>query len=557
MLRRGRCNEFCTTLLDKRGEGNLHPINQSRQTNGRITLREQTMSTDINIGDFLATRAFLNPNKEALYDVATGDRFTFTQANDRANRACAMLASLGLGKGDRVALLTYNGHEFLESFFGPAKAGMVIMPLNWRLTADELSFILKDGGAKAIIFDRDFAPVVAEIRARGSQGSDIQHWIGIGDELPDFALEYEAQLAVQSNVEPAQKARDDDNLFIMYTSGTTGNPKGVVHTHSTVMWALLTLANTADIRFSDKYLVLLPLFHVGALTPMICSIYKGNSLVILRNFDPVRAWSLIEEERITTTLAVPAMLAFMLQAPDFQRFNWSSLRYITSGAAPLPVTTINAYLELGIEVHQVYGMTETCGPACLIGPDDAVHKIGSTGKSFFHTQVRIIDDAGNDLPAGEAGEIVVRGPHNMKEYWNRPDASAETIVDGWLHTGDVAVMDAEGFITIQDRIKDMIISGGENVYPAEVENILLQHPAIADAAVIGQESAKWGESPLAVIVRKDPGLTEAEVLSHCKGKLARYKLPKGAVFLDSIPRNPSGKILKRVLRDQFPGPAPE
>ena len=183
--------------------------------------------------------------------------------------------------------------------------------------------------------------------------------------------------------------------------------------------------------------------------------------------------------------------------------------------------------------------------------------MGSTGKSFFHTQVRIVDDEGRDLPPGEAGEILVRGPHNMKEYWGRPDATRETIVDGWLHTGDVAVMDAEGFVTIQDRIKDMIISGGENVYPAEIENILLQHPAITDAAVIGQDSAKWGESPLAVVVPGDENLTEKQVLAHCDGKLARFKLPKGAVFVEQIPRNPSGKTLKRVLRDQFPEAAPD
>jgi len=515
------------------------------------------MATDINIGDALTTRAYLNPAKQALFDVACDQHFTFSELNARANQACHALQAKGLNKGDRVALLAYNGHEFLESFFGPAKAGIVIMPLNWRLTADELSFILKDGGAKALVFEADFAPVVEQIRDSGPEGSDIEQWICIGADKPDFAADYGSLLAEQSPEEPVEKATADDNLFIMYTSGTTGNPKGVVHTHSTVLWALLTLSNTADIHFTDKYLVLLPLFHVGALTPMIASIYKGNSMVILRNFDPQKAWSLIEEEQINTTLAVPAMLGFMLQVPDFQRFDWSSLRYITSGAAPLPVTTINAFLELGIEVHQVFGMTETCGPACLIGPDDAVHKVGSTGKSFFHTRVRIVDESGNDLPAGEAGEILVQGPHIMKEYWNRPQATAETLVNGWLHTGDIAVQDEEGFVTIQDRMKDMIISGGENVYPAEIENVLLQHPAIADAAVIGQDSAKWGESPLAVIVKQEDSLTEAEVVAHCAGKLARFKLPKGAVFLDVIPRNPSGKILKRILRDQFPGPAPE
>ena len=515
------------------------------------------MSKDVNIGDALTTRAYLNPRKEALFDVASDQRFTYSELNARANQACHALQAKGLGKGDRVALLAYNGHEFLESFFGPAKAGVVVMPLNWRLTADELSFILKDGGATVLVFDADFAAVVEQIRSKEAAGSDIEHWICIGDDKPDYAEDYESLLAEQSSQEPEEKAIADDNLFIMYTSGTTGNPKGVVHTHNTVLWALLTLSNTADIHFTDRYLVLLPLFHVGALTPMIASIYKGNSMVILRNFDPQKTWSLIEEEQINTTLAVPAMLGFMLQVPDLQRFDWSSLRYITSGAAPLPVTTINAFLELGIEVHQVFGMTETCGPACLIGPDDAVNKVGSTGKSFFHTRVRIVDESGNDLPAGEAGEILVQGPHIMKEYWNRPEATAETLVNGWLHTGDIAVQDEEGFVTIQDRMKDMIISGGENVYPAEIENVLLQHPAISDAAIIGQDSAKWGESPLAVIVRQEETLTEAEVLAHCQGKLARFKLPKEVVFLDVIPRNPSGKILKRILRDQFPGPAPE
>jgi acyl-CoA synthetase (AMP-forming)/AMP-acid ligase II len=515
------------------------------------------MINEINIGDALTNRAHLNPNREALFDVASERRFNFAELNDRANRCYGALQTMGLTKGDRVALLVHNRHQFLESFFGPAKAGLVLMPLNWRLTADELSFILKDGGATAIIFDAEFAPVVEQIRNMGQAGGNIEHWICIGGETPDYAVDYEELLLQSSADEPTVKAADDDNLFLMYTSGTTGHPKGVVHTHRTVMWALLTLNNTADIQFNDTYLILLPMFHVGALTPMIASVYKGNHLVIQKTFDPANVWSLIEQEKINTTLAVPAMLGFMLQVPDFERFDWSSLRYITSGAAPLPVTTINAYQALNIEVLQIYGMTETCGPACIIGSDDAVEKIGSTGKSFFHTQVRIVDEAGQNLPAGEAGEIVVRGPHIMKEYWRRPEATAETIVNGWLHTGDIAVQDEEGFVTIQDRIKDMIISGGENVYPAEVENVLLQHPDVTDVAVIGQDSPKWGESPLAVVVSNKEDLQEAELLSHCNGKLARYKQPKGIVLVDAIPRNPSGKILKRILREQFPGPAPE
>ena len=513
------------------------------------------MNTTINIGKFLATRAFLNPDREALVDVGAGRRMTYAELNERANRCCAALQSSDVTKGDRVALLSTNGHPFAEVFFGCAKTGLVVMPLNWRLTATELSFILRDGGARTVVFDAAFAPVVDELRA---MGSDVANWISIGDGgAPDYAADYETLLSAASPVEPETSVDADDNLFIMYTSGTTGNPKGVVHTHETVFWALLTTNATADSRFDDRYLLMLPMFHVGALSPMILCIYNGSTVVMSSNFDPEQAWELIDRERISTTLAVPVMLNFMLQVNDLDRFDRSSLRYITSGAAPVPVSLIERYLEMGLQINQVYGMTETCGPACMITSDDAVNKIGSAGKAFFHTQVRVVNDAGEDQPPGEPGEILVRGPHIMKEYWNRPDATRETIVDGWLHTGDIATWDEERFVTIADRKKDMIISGGENVYPAEVENVLLQHSSITDAAVIGQPSERWGESPLAVIVCGHEQLTEADVITHCEGKLARYKRPVSAVFVDVIPRNPSGKILKRLLREQFPGPADE
>ncbi|MDX1733618.1 MAG: long-chain fatty acid--CoA ligase [Halioglobus sp.] len=516
------------------------------------------MSSNVNIGEFLATRTFLNPHKEALYDVDSDRRLTYTELNERTNRCCNGLLEFGLQKGDRVALLSHNRHEFAESFFGPTKAGLVIMPLNWRLTAEELSFILKDGGATTIIFDGEFTPVVEQIRAMGADGSDLANFVCIGpDNTPDWAIDYDAMLERSSPEEPGVKAGPDDNIFIMYTSGTTGHPKGVVHTHNTLMWGLLTFNATADTHFNDRYLLVMPMFHVGALTPLISSVYLGTTLVMCRSFDPVKTWELIEQERITTSLAVPAMLNFMLQVPDYERYDWSSVRYFASGAAPVPASLIETYMAMGIQINQIYGMTETCGPACMIGPDDAVAKIGSTGKAFFHTDVRIVDADGNDQPPGEPGEVWVRGPHIMKEYWKRPDATAETIVDGWLHTGDIASWDEERFVTIQDRMKDMIISGGENIYPAEVENVLLQHPDIADVAVIGQQSAKWGESPVAVIVPAGESVDEAALLAYCEGKLARFKIPKGVVVVDAIPRNPSGKILKRILREQFPGPAPE
>jgi acyl-CoA synthetase (AMP-forming)/AMP-acid ligase II len=279
--------------------------------------------------------------------------------------------------------------------------------------------------------------------------------------------------------------------------------------------------------------------------------------VVLRNFDPQKSWSLIVDERISTSYAVPAMLNFMLQVPDFEKYDWSSLRWFMSGGAPISVETIKAYKKVGIDVTQAFGMTEACGALCMVGPEDGMRKAGTVGKAFLHTELRIVDEYGVDVPVGQDGEIIARSPTIMKEYWNNPEATADAIVDGWYHTGDVGVQDEEGFITIRDRIKDMIISGGENIYSAEVELVLMQHPRIVEAAVIGQESKKWGESPFAVVVSSSSELSGADVLTHCDGKLARFKIPKGVAFVNELPRNTLGKVLKRQLREQFPGPASE
>jgi acyl-CoA synthetase (AMP-forming)/AMP-acid ligase II len=511
-----------------------------------------------NIGLFLAKRAWLNPSLEGFIDTHSGRRFSFAELDARSNRSANfMKRELGVKKGDRVGLLLMNSPEFIESFFAIAKLGAVCVPLNWRLVADELQFMLKDSGMRALIYGGEFAQTVGELQRRGQ--TEVKHWVHLGGEATaaDFALSYDALLESASPEQPPIEAADDDLLYIMYTSGTTGLPKGAMHTHATAMWGVLTIAATSEMRFKDRYLVSLPFFHVGALTPVTMNVYRGVTNVVMRAFDPTRAWELIQSERVSVALKVPAMLNFMLQTYDPKKYDISSLRWIMSGAAPVPVTLIEAYAKLGIEIHQVYGLTESCGPACLIGPDEAIAKAGSTGKAFFHTDVRVVDDKGHEVPPGQQGEVIIRGAHVMKGYWNRPDATAETIRDGWLYSGDVASIDKDGFIYIQDRLKDMVISGGENVYPAEIENVILGCPKVGEVAVIGQPSPRWGESPFAVVVRKDPSLTEREVLDWCNGKLARFKQPKGVGFIDVIPRNPSGKVLKRLLRDQFPGPAAE
>jgi O-succinylbenzoate-CoA ligase len=510
----------------------------------------------INLGSFLAKRARLSPNLEALVEVERNRRFSYTELDARANRIANVLLAMGVRKGDRVALLVMNGVEYIESYFGAAKIGAVLVPLNWRLVPDELDFIIGDSGSVVLIYDQEFDQAVNALHGRDLP---LRDWLRIGaGERPGWAGDYDQLCADASTEEPEINASDDDLLFIMYTSGTTGLPKGAVHTHATMAWASISTNMTADIRYGDRYLVILPLFHVGALLPATANIHRGATLVVLRAFDPTLVFDVIEREQITTGLAVPAMLQAMLQSPRRDKVSLDRVRWILSGAAPVPVSLIESYVKLGIEIHQVYGLTETCGPACLISPEEAIAKAGSTGPAFFHTDVRVVDVNGAEVAPGEIGEVIIRGSHVMKEYWNQPEATAETIRDGWLYTGDLATIDEDGFVTIQDRKKDMIISGGENIYPAEIENVLAAHPKLAEAAVIGLPSEKWGETPAAiVVVAGDVAPTSGEVIDFCREKLAGYKVPSVVEFVDEIPRNLTGKILKRVLREQFPGPAPE
>jgi len=508
-----------------------------------------------NIGLLLTKRAELIPYQEAYIDVEEGYRLNYRELNSRVNRLANALKQRGAQKGERIAVLMMNSLEFVSAFFATAKIGAVMVPLNWRLIPDELEFILKDSGSTNLLFGSEFIDTVCELESRAGK-TDINSWIYQGEvqNRPSFAEQFDDLCEQASEQEPEIGADEDDMLYIMYTSGTTGLPKGVVHTHNTALWSSITCAATVDFQPKDKYLLALPLFHVGALNPLTNCVYAGITVVVMRSFDPVKSWQVIDQEKITTMLAVPAMLNVMLQVLEQGKFDYSSIRWCLSGAAPVPETLIETYNQLGIEILQVYGLTESCGPACLINAEDAMRKLGSTGKAFFHTSVRVVDDDMNDVAPNEPGEVLVKGKHIMREYWNRPEDSRETIVDGWLKTGDIAIMDEEGYIYIKDRTKDLIISGGENIYPAELENVILAHDLVEDVAVIGQPSEQWGESPVAIVVAKDEGLSATQVLDHCKGKIAQFKLPKAAFFIDEIPRNPTGKILKRLLRDRFPGP---
>ncbi|MEM7358153.1 MAG: long-chain-fatty-acid--CoA ligase [Pseudomonadota bacterium] len=511
----------------------------------------------VNIGNFLTRRARRNPNVEAIFDTHANKRVSYDELNKRANQVAHALDAAGAKKGDRVGTLLMNGLPLVESVYASAKLGAISVALNWRLTADELEFILKDSGTSVLVYGDEFAPVVAELQARGD-ATEVATWIQVGGETAAFAQDYDDITANTSDAEPELNSGDDDLLYIMYTSGTTGLPKGVMHSHNNVMWAIITSSASTEYASDERFLISLPLFHVGALTPLFTNLYAGFTSVIVRSFDPEECWQLIASEKVNSTLMVPAMLLAMKAIYDPSRHDPSSLTTVVSGAAPVPVALIEDYKQLGIAINQVYGMTESCGPGCLITGEDAMARPGSTGRPYFHTDVRIVNGRGEDCAPGESGELWMKAPNNMVGYWNRPDATAETLIDGWVLSGDAAVMDEDGFITIVERIKDMLISGGENVYPAEIENVLLGHEGIADAAVIGIPSAKWGESAMAVIVKGDDSLTDIDVMSFTKGKLAGYKAVRKVEFTDTIPRNPSGKILKRELREQYEGvEAPE
>jgi O-succinylbenzoate-CoA ligase len=507
-----------------------------------------------NVGHLVAKRAFLHPDKEAFVDVHQNKRLTYSQFNDNTNRTAHALASVGVRKGDRVGILLMNSAEFMELFFAIAKIGAVCVPLNIRLVPDELTYIINDSGAQTLVYGHEFTKTVAEIRAKGENATAVANWIhaGAGPETDEFARNFEELKARAIDTEPARAGFEDDPLFIMYTSGTTGLPKGAVQTHNSVLWAALTMAVTWEMRQSDRFLIALPLFHVGALMPAVMSVYCGIATITVKAFDPSLYWKIIESERITNSLMVPTILSLMLQVPEKDTCDFSAFRWTALAGAPIPVSLLEACNAVGLHVEQLFGLTEACGPGCQLMGSDVARKVGSAGKPFLFTEVRVVDLDDKDVPPGTPGELILQGKNVMREYWNQPEESAHTLRGGWLHTGDVATMDDEGFVYIVDRLKDMIISGGENIYPAEIEKVLAGMPGVGQVAVIGQPDPKWGERPLALIVAQ-PGsnLDETQVLEYCQGKMARYKLPKNVMFMESLPLTPTGKVQKRILRQQM------
>ena len=501
--------------------------------------------------DWIAHHAGRRPQQLAIHDLQTARKFSYADLDCRSNGLASALTTLGISKGDRVALLAPNCAEYFELQFACGRIGAIMLPLNWRLSVPELEYILGDATPRLLIYDKDFAAAAQELAKR----CGLPHLLEIDHERPDST--YERALATNPVAPPPVALTHDDVGMVMYTSGTTGHPKGAIITHGMVLWNCINLGIPAFISPATAQLVVLPLFHTGGLNcyanPVL---HAGGTILIMRSFDPGLALDYISDPAlgITHFFGVPAPYQFMMQHPKFQGADLTRLKVAGVGGAPCALSILEGWAARGVPLVQGWGMTETSPAGTMLDAADAVRKLGSAGKAVMHTAIRIVDEAGRDLPPGAVGELLIKGPNITPGYWNKPEATASAFTDGWLHTGDAARLDEEGFVYIVDRWKDMYISGGENVYPAEVENVLFQLPQVADAAIIGVPNERWGEVGMAIIVRKpDQALEEGDVIRHCLGRLAKFKVPQSVAFVETLPRNATGKVLKRELRTQFVG----
>jgi fatty-acyl-CoA synthase len=494
--------------------------------------------------DWIAHHAGRRPDTLAIHDLQTARKFTYSDLHRRTDRLTAALAALGIARGDRVALLAPNCAEYFELQFACGRLGAIMLPLNWRLTVPELEYILGDSTPRLLVHDKAFAEQAAALS---------EHRLEIDHDNPDSA--YERALAKAPAAPPPVPLTHDDIAMVMYTSGTTGHPKGAIITHGMVFWNCVNLGIPALITPQTVQLVVLPLFHTGGLNcyanPVL---HAGGTILVMRAFDPGQALDYLSDRAfgITHFFAVPAPYQFMMQHPKFAEADLSRLRIAGVGGAPCALSILETWTARGVPLVQGWGMTETSPAGTMLDAADAIRKLGSAGKAMMHTAIRIVDDEGSDVAAGGIGELLIKGPNITPGYWNKPEATQSSFTDGWLHTGDAARLDEEGFVYIVDRWKDMYISGGENVYPAEVENVLFQLPQVADAAIIGVPSERWGEVGMAIVVRKaDQSLEEGDVIQHCLKNLAKFKVPQSVAFVEALPRNATGKVLKRELRVQF------
>ena len=476
---------------------------------------------------------------------------TVRQLHARVNQLAAGLSELGIGRGDIVALLLYNQPEFLELVYAANRLGAVFLPLNYRLAEDEWRYILEHAQAKAIITEPEFG--VAVDRLAGSL-TDLEHRIQIGGESASPWIGYEDLLARHqgAQVEPVEVELSDLQR-LMYTSGTTSRPKGVRITYGNLQAKNLALILQFGLTAADTTLVCGPLYHVAGLDmPALATLYAGGSVVLQRKFDAVAALRAIEEHRITNVWLPPAMVNAVLEVPDRESYDATSVRVVLGGGEKTPEPVLRRIMTAfpNAWFADAYGLTETVSGDTFLDREHSLSKLGSTGRPVAHTRIKIVDEAGAEVPAGELGEITLRGPKVFAGYWRDEAATAAAIRDGWFHTGDIGHVDEDGYLYVDDRKKDMIVSGGENIATPEVERVLYEHPAVLEAAVIGQAHPRWGEVPRAFVVFRPGSEAKADELREfCQARLAKFKVPARFEVIDELPRTPSGKVLKRNLRD--------
>ena len=515
----------------------------------------------MNTTDFLSIATSICPDRVAI--IFEVNRNTFSQLGERVDRLASALSALGVKKGDRVAMLQVNCNQFVEAYFAAAKLGAIYVPLNFRVKGDELTYMLNSSESGTLLIGERYIDLVNSLR---TNLSSVRHFISI-ESRRDGMLAYEEMIASSPADEVITEIDDDDTTILMYTAGTTGQPKGVMLSHNSFAVYVLENVTPADPELEERNILTVPLYHVAGIQAMMAAIYGGRTLIMERQFEAKEWMELAESEKANRAMMVPTMLKQLMDHPEFGEHDLSSLKVITYGAAPMPFEVIKKALDVfpGISFINAFGQTETASTITTLGPEDHVisgteeerekklRRLSSIGRPMSDVEMKIVGEDGQELPVGQVGEIVARGPRVMTGYWKDEEKTKKTIdKDGWVHTGDMGYMDEDGYFYLAGRATDMIIRGGENISPEEVEAVLLTHPKVDEAAVIGVPDEEWGEQPKVIVVLKqgEPA-TAGEIMEYCRERLASFKRPRSVVFVDELPRNQMGKVLKRVLREQY------
>ena len=502
------------------------------------------------VGDWIANNANLAPDRIATIDIASTRRQTYAQMHERVGRLAGFLRSMDVAKGDRVAALAMNSTDLLDLMCACWRLGAIYLPLNFRLTAKELTFIVNDAAPDVLFGDVMFDEVLAELKT----STKIKHWVPLESSGEPTTI-FEKEIAAAQPIHQMIDLAPADVCMIMYSSGTTGLPKGVMLTHGMELFSIFNCAPIMALSRDMVGLTAMPLFHVGGMNAYsIAALYLGATSIIMRAFEPEQMLNLIHDPELAIThiMGVPAMLNVLKDHPANAQTDFSRIQLVLTGAEAVPSSLVHWWMKRGVVVQEVYGMTEACGATCVLPRRDVPEKIGSTGKALLHSPMRIVKSDGTQAAPDELGEIQMKGATITPGYWNREETNRDSYVDGWFLSGDIGRMDANGYIYIEDRVKDMYISGGENVYPAEVENVLYDLEEIAEVAVIGVPDSRWGETGCVVVVFKDnKTLSLADIVRHCEGRLAKFKQPAHMIIIDILPRNATGKVLKFELRQSL------